>query len=121
MVIKDISWIDYSSKEAVVTVSDGTYDIVCFSHPCSYAVGQTVTEPLECLDVDNIVISDCEKFEAVKAEEYFTYQLNGKLINKTAGLVQLGEIVIQVDERLIPGDLDNSAYVSFTVSRLDLW
>lgn len=121
MFVKDISWIDYSCKEATVIISDGTYNVICFSHPCSYAVGQIVTEPLECFDADNIVVSNCEKYEVIKTEECFTYQLNGKLINKTAGIVQLGEIVIRLNGHLIPGDIDNGSYVSFTVSRLDLW
>lgn len=33
LTIKEITWINEEIREADVVVTDGTYEIVCFSHP----------------------------------------------------------------------------------------
>lgn len=121
MHIEKIDWIDTGEKEAVLKViSDEDY-LVCFSCPCSYGVGDTVIEPLECLDTNNIVI--CGKKENVieKMEGKFKYKLRGKLKNMQKGIVEVKGFNLHIDEEKIPKDISNGMCIQFEVSRIDIW
>lgn len=50
MYIEKIEWLDKEGKEAILKVVNETKSLMCFSCPCSYNVGDVLTEPLECKD-----------------------------------------------------------------------
>lgn len=42
LVIKEVKWISKEIEEADVVVTDGFYEITCFSHPFSQRAGEKV-------------------------------------------------------------------------------
>lgn len=121
MYIKKIVWINYNCKEAMLIVSDKVFEIICFSHPCNYNQGEIVNEPLECLCVYDVKISNNGKFILKKINDIFQYFINGKLVDAKQGIVLVGEIIIHIDERVIPKDIENNVYIQFVTNRIDLW
>lgn len=76
MYIKEIEWLDKEGKEAILKVVNDTKSLMCFSCPSSYNIGDVLTEPLECLDTDDIVL--CETKNSIeKMEGAFKYKLKG--------------------------------------------
>ena len=55
MCIEEINWLDTGGEEAVLKVVSDTDCLECFSCPCSCDVGDVLTEPLECLNTNNIM------------------------------------------------------------------
>ena len=120
MFIKNINYLDANIKEAVVVVSEGLLELSCFSDSCSLAIGDVLNDALECLDVSNIETIE-DSYEIIKLNGPFDYLLKGKLINKMEGIVNIGGILIHIDEDEIPNDIEEGMYISFETSRIDIW
>ena len=75
MFIKLVEWINEDIREAEVTVSDGFYNIVCFSHPFNKGINDTISEPLNCIEVKNVVTSKRQILYANKDSTSFEYCL----------------------------------------------
>lgn len=118
MRIKNIKELCNSSSEAEVTITDGLYDVVCFSQPCTYIKGEIIKEPLLCWHSSQIVrgVSPC-KLERLSQ---WSYELTGRLIDKQEGLIQVGEILIELEAGFIPGDIKNGEYISLVSSKFDI-
>ena len=118
MRIKSIKELCNYSLEAEVTITDGFYDMVCFSQPCNYIEGEIFKEPLLCWHSSQIVrgASPC-KLERLSQ---WSYEITGKLIDKQAGLIQVGKILIELEAGFIPGDIENGEYLSLISSRFDV-
>ena len=61
MHIEKIEWLNEEGKEAILKVVNDTKNLVCFSCPCFYNIGDVITEPLECLDTNDIVLCEINK------------------------------------------------------------
>ena len=120
MYIKSIHWLDKICQEAEVEVSDSEYDITCFSQPCKYLEKQNINEPLECINVKNIMLASEDIFKVKKIDNRYGYMICGKLINDF-GLIQIGSIILHIDESIIPKDIVVNNYVIFYTDRIDLW
>ncbi|HBM3499323.1 TPA: hypothetical protein LWG67_002737, partial [Listeria innocua] len=48
--VKSIYWLDEAAKEADVVLTDGEYNVVCFSHPCELALNGLYNELIYCFD-----------------------------------------------------------------------
>lgn len=120
MMIKEIEWLDKWSKEAILEVVSGSESLRCFSHPCSYGIGDTLNEKLECLDVKDIVICDTPGYIIKKMEDAFAYEIKGKLVDKQNGFIEVNGFYLHIDENIIPKDIPNEKYIQFIVSRIDL-
>ena len=57
--------------------------------PCSYEIGDVLTEPLECLNTDNIILCETNDNIIEKMEGEFKYKLRGKLIDMLNGIVEV--------------------------------
>ena len=121
MFVKSIFWIEESSREAEVEVSDGKFRLMCFSCPCSHSEGDIVTERLECLDVKNIESANEEKYFIEKGGGYFSYKICGKIVDVKAGTLKLGNVELHIDSAKIPKDIYENQYVVFETSRIDIW
>jgi hypothetical protein len=118
--IDKINWLSEEAKEAEVCLSDGKFNIICFSHPFDQAIGETVSLPLHALNADEIYKLD-EGMASVKKEmTAFGYKLSGYVINKNSGQVKIGEFIIQLDVPL-PNDVETNQYVTFVCDRIDLY
>jgi hypothetical protein len=119
--ITKVEWIDESGKEADVTISDGTYSVVCFSCPFTLRENDTFVDKIYCLDAENIVKSLEDEPIIVKKDGFYEYLLRGKLEDKEYKIVRIGELQIDISEIDIPGDICNGDIIEFNVSRLDIY
>lgn len=120
--IKKISWLSREALEAEVIISDGNFDIVCFAHPLIMELGDQLTEPLYSLNPSNIIkIYNPNMLSLVeKLSRPFSYFVQGKLKDRESGIVQLGEIEIEIDCNFLPADITNGDSISFSTDRFDL-
>ena len=121
MYIEKIEWLDKEEKEAILKVVDGMESLVCFSCPCSYNIGDVLTEPLECLDTNDIVLCETQENSIEKMKESFKYKLKGKLKDIQNGIIEVYGFILHIDEEKIPGDIANGMYVQFVAPRIDIW
>lgn len=121
MYIEEIEWLDKEGKEAILKVVNDTKSLMCFSCPCSYNIGDVLTEPLECLDTDDIFLSEKMENSIEKMEGAFKYKLKGKLKDMQNGIIGVYGFDLHIDEEKIPSDITNGMYVQFIVSRIDIW
>lgn len=119
--VKEIIWISKEILEAEVIVTDGRFEILCFSHPCRKKKGEELTEPLHALDTDRIVRLEVPSLYVKKLNKPFDYLIQGKLIDKSSGIIELGDIVIEIGRHAVPGDLKNDEYISCVCDRLDIY
>lgn len=121
MHIEKIEWLDKEGKEAILKIVSETECLDCFSCPCSYNIGDILTEPLECLDTDIIILCEREENSIEKMDGGFKYRLKGKLKDIQNGIVEVYGFYLHIDEEKIPGDMVNGMYIQFVVSRIDVW
>ena len=121
MYIGEIEWLDKEGKEAILKVVSEKENLMCFSCPCSYNIGEVLTEPLECLDTDTIVVCETQENSIEKMEGTFKYRLKGKLKDTQNGIVEVCGFNLHIDEEMIPKDMANGMYVQFVTSRIDIW
>lgn len=120
MKIKNISWLSQDALEAEVIVTDGEYEINCFAQPFYYQIGIELKFPLLCYNVTNVLKLDKEVFSIEKLSEYFAYHLSGKLVDKKLETVKVGELLLELDNIVIPGDIKEGDFISFRCQRLDI-
>lgn len=121
MYIEEIEWLDKEGKEAILKVVNDTQSLMCFSCPCFYNIGDVLTDPLECLDTDDIVLCEINENCIEKMEGEFKYKLKGKLKDIHNGIMDVYGFNIHIDKEKIPSDITNGTYVWFVASRIDVW
>lgn len=118
--ISKIIWISKDALEAEVIITDGVYELKCFSQPMNYDINHIIEEPLYCYNVRNVVKAWETEFSAVKLTEYFAYNITAQVVDKEIGLIKLGDMKLQVEKNILPGDIKNNDYISFYCQRIDL-
>ena len=121
MFIKTIKWVDKEAQEAEIIVSDGSIDILCFSCPFIRIINDILVDPIYCLDVQNVVISNEETNYVKKSNTYFGYLICGKLTDKKNKIVYLNDIKLSLEEAYIPPDIPENGFIEFNISRLNLY
>ena len=110
--------IDYDefSGEASLIVSDGTNELLCYC--CLFDKKNGIIEITTFL-CDNIIRIDFPTCNYKKqTSSYYSYVLQGKVIDIEQRIVSVGNILIRLDSE-IPKDIHAGEYVSFNVMRLD--
>ena len=122
MVIVDkINWVDKDEREADVTITDGTYTLLCFSYPFNQNEKDIFENLIYCFNIKDIVKS-FESYPAViKKNGFYEYTLRGKLEKREDKIVSIGELQIDISEANIPNDINDGDYIEFVVGRLDLY
>lgn len=121
MHIEEVEWLDKEGKEAILKVVSEMKCLMCFSCPCFCNVGDVLTEPLECLDTDAIVLCEAQENCIEKMEGAFKYRLKGKIKDIQNGIIEVYGFDLHIDEEKIPRDMVNGMYIQFVVSRIDIW
>ena len=121
MFIKDIKWIDSDIQEAEIVVSDGEFNILCFSCPCKKNIGETLMESIYCFNVENVEIVNQETVYAQKKDNAFDYTICGELVDKNNKIVRLGGISLSLEDAYIPDCISVNNLIKFDVARLDLF
>lgn len=120
MFIKSIDWMDEERREAIVIVSDMENEIKCFADGLKYNVGDVLVDPLNCLTTKNVFRSYENKTFIDNKRTCFSYRVIGRLIDKSNGLVQIGDISLHISPELIPGDIERNEQIEFETDRIDL-
>jgi len=120
--IEKVIWLSKESKEAEVYLSDGDFNITCFSHPFKYEQGNCIEDTLHTLNAKGFLREvGKEVFSVEKRTTSFGYCLTGKIISYGNELcVKVGAFVLELDNSL-PSDMLINDYVSFECDRIDIW
>lgn len=121
VIVEEMKWMDRSIREAIVLVSDGRYSVVCFSHPCNYSVGEQVEDLLCCLNAQDVELADQDRYLASHDDWEFPHRICGRLSDSSRGIVCVGELQLQIDAGVIPGDIKSGQFIQFSTSRIDLY
>lgn len=117
MVIKQIDWIGH--KEAIVTISDGRFEIIAFAHPFNGNINDKFSEPLLCLSCDEIKKANKAEFKVIKLNNSFEQYICAELIDKENNNVKVGKIKMELDSNL-PKDIKNKKFLTFKCGRIDI-
>lgn len=121
MYIKEIEWLDEESKEAILTVVSDGHSLTCFSHPCGYNIGDVLTEPLECLDTDDVILCEKPEEDIEKLGKIFNYRIRGRIKSKDEFILEVYGFNLHLDKNKISNDINEGAYIQFLSSRIDIW
>ncbi|MDM1545849.1 hypothetical protein HX037_08160 [Ignatzschineria indica] len=121
--IKDITWVNKDINEAIVKLSDKTFDILCFSHPFNKKMGEIYDKPIYCLDIFNIKKAKNNNFFIEKKGNELTYCISGKInfILKDKKIISLGGFKIDISDNDVPGDIQDNDFIELEVLRFDLY
>lgn len=117
--IKDIIWISEEIGEADVIVTDGKYEIICFSYPFSPKIGEDIDGTISIFENYDIMKSS-RKGYTVNHLGNGKYFFVAKLVNRSKGIIKIGEIYIN-DIQGVPEKIQNGEFIQFFTPRVDLW
>ena len=120
MKVERIEWLNEENKEGDVVVSDGEYKVLCFADGLEYMVGDIVKEPLNCLDVSNVMRS--EEKEPMIQQNFDEYEcfVRGQIFLEE-DIVKVGGIKISITEDNYQKDIKNKEFVEMKISRIDIY
>ena len=90
-------------NEASVVVTDGKFELICYAYPFN----------------ENVMIAYEPKYEVIKLADFYSYKLQGKIIDIEKQIVTVGDIPMEIDG-YIPKDIVNGDYVEFECVHIDL-
>lgn len=119
MYIRDILYFDKRDREAEAIVSDGVHSVICYACPIDTVEKGTRLEKLfafSCTSIERAAARNCP---VTKLPQHYAYALTARVYSKKEGLADVGELRIELDER-IPNDISDGEYISFCAQRLDM-
>ena len=120
MKIKKIEWLSKEAKEAEVVINDGSYECVCFCHPCSILEGEIISDPIVAFDAESITkVGNGTEPTINKIIYSMGYNVIGRLKSINPHIVAVGNIMIDIGNDA-PKDLCKGDFISFKCSRLDM-
>ena len=118
--IYKLNWLSKDILEAEVYLTDGNFNIVCFSQPFNQSVESTINSPLHTLSARDIFkLTNIEKMSVEKVG-VFDYKLTGRVIDKEKNQIRIGEFILELDSPL-PNDIKINDYISVICDRIDLY
>lgn len=122
MKVTRIDWLAKAADEALVIVTDGTYEIAAYSQPCEFAVGEKLSMPLMALGVQGlrVIPDDAPEPSIIKRATGLGYEIAGEVADRESRLIAVGGIRIESDVPLAK-DIKNGATVVFSCDRVDIW
>ncbi|MBP3201754.1 MAG: hypothetical protein J6M39_08925 [Lachnospiraceae bacterium] len=120
MIITNINWIDQNNKEAIVTISDSRFNIVCFADNLRYKIGDKICERLNALCINDIKRISNNNHYDVKMKDTFNCKIIAKLCNNKS-ILKIGNIIIDITGCYLPNDLNDNDLVEAELSRVDLY
>lgn len=119
--VNRLNWLSKEAKEAEVVLSDGDFNMICFSHPFNGEIGNILDQPLYTLNAREVFrLNHEERFSVEKIEGAFSYRLAGRVVDKDQNQIKIGEFTIELDNPL-PNDVQVGNYVYFICDRIDIY
>ena len=103
-------------NEASVVVTDGKFELICYAYPFNKKIKKFW---LSTFLAKNIMIAYEPKYEVIKLAGFYSYKLQGKIIDIEKQIVTVGDIPMEIDG-YIPKDIVNGDYVEFECVLIDL-
>ena len=111
---------DEDAQEADVLLLDGQFELLCYAHPYTPDDSKALNKSLSAFMTENIMRALENEYRIEKLQSgYYSYHLQGKIIDLQRRLVMVGSIVIELDN-VIPKDIREGEFIEFTVMRIDL-
>ena len=88
-------------------------------HKANEQIVCLINNYIHVFDAEMIMRVDEHNFVVEKTEDYFAYNITGKLIDRKKGIVQLGSMFFTVGGHM-PGDINDGEFISFHCGRLDI-
>ena len=118
MFVKEIAEYDEFSGECTLVVTDGDYDLLCYCYNGTQPNNMQLKK-VESFLCENIMRSLSNEYMIQKTDCYFSYHLQGKVINCVIPEICIGDIIIKLDTPL-PKDIKECEFIEFDVLRLDV-
>lgn len=116
MITKQILHFDETAQEAEILVTDGKYAVKCYAYPFS-----DVDAPFSLYGfmTENVMRAYDKRYIVEKTDKgYYSYKLQGELVNLEKCIVAIGELFIELEDG-IPKDIKEHEFIEFTVMRID--
>ncbi len=117
MFIKRIIDHDKLSGEMDLIVSDGKYELLCYCFQ-SNAPTQWKIKELKTFLADKIMIAHNNNYLIDKTGGYYSYHLQGKVLEINPPKVEIGKMCIVIDTQF-PKDINQNSFIEFFVERID--
>ena len=116
--VTKVQWLAEEAQEADVTIQCYKYNILCFSMPCSWKIGDTINEMLYCMnDMMSVTKSEEREYDIIEMGGY-SYVLTGKVVCLKRPVLQIYDLEFKFN--WLPGDIVIGDYVSVVCNRIDL-
>lgn len=120
MELTKVKWVSKAGQEAVLTVTDGNIQLICFCHPCESPVELAIPLYIFAINADRITLENKEqKQRALRlgSEDIPGYEIVGTVLDSST--ISLSRFMLELDKP-IPGDISVGDRVRFTCDRLHL-
>ena len=119
MIVKDVFWINIDIFEAEVEITDGNYSLVCFSCDKNVCKGDSVNASLLAIEISEVKLIEKE-YHIQRTDSSFEHYVKGQLSNNRSQL-NIGNISINIDKNMVPGDIVDGDFVEANISRIDIF
>ena len=114
--IEKVNWLDKDNGEADIYLTDGIYNVVCFSSSFYGDEEQEFKGQIYSYEAENLY-KKCE----IRKKDDGIYHLEGKMVDRENKIVRIGEFVISLSNSQIDKDILLNDYIEFEISRLDIY
>lgn len=118
MYIKKIIYFNKVDREAELCISDGVYSVISYAYPVNAVVVNQEVDAIYGFECTNVVRATEQNYRINKLPAYFAYEVTAEVISICDNIVKVGDLRIYLDA-VIPNDVSNGEYVSFSVLRFD--
>lgn len=105
-------------NEADIIVSDGYYQLRCYVYPVKTISINQIVNCISGFACSDVVKIEHDNYDVIKLSQYYAYELHAKVVSRKKNVVKVGGLRIYLDT-VIPKDICDNDYVSFSVMRLD--
>ena len=118
MFVKEIKDYDILSNEADIIISDGKYELLCYCFQTEMLKKGQAIKAVKSFFAKNIMRLEANEFLIKKLEGYYSYHLQGEVVDSKIPKIRIGNLIISLDAPL-PKDIKEKEYVEFSVDRLE--
>lgn len=118
MFVKEILNVNKEAHEADIIVSDGNFNILCYS--CDYEDEKIKDFELTPMDYDEVYLTYEREYKISKFDQSrYNYEIQCEILNVERAIVRVFGILISL-ARYLPGDIKNGDWITFKCYRLGI-
>lgn len=117
--VTSLEWLSEEAREASLTLEDGVFSVVAFSHPCGLRRNDRLTQPLFVFESSDVIRVDASASPSfTRANDPWGYTVIATLVSHRERVAAVGGFRLKLGLPL-PGDLKDGDQIRFTCLRLD--